>query len=70
MLTRAFENMGAESAQARTMAAQLLKRAKQVAEQEKISEAAALSGLLEKVMAGRRGEYGTSGAPFDATRDE
>ena len=58
MLTKAFENLGSPPDQAGTMAAQLLKRARQLSEQENISGEAALSLLLEKVIAGRRGEYG------------
>ena len=60
MLTKAFQNMGAGPEQARTMAAQLLKRAGQLSEQEKISGEAALARLMEKVIAARRGEYGSS----------
>lgn len=60
MLTKAFENLGAPRDQARTMAAQLLKRARQVSAEEGVSEEAALSKLLEKVVAGRRGEYGAA----------
>lgn len=60
MLTKAFENLGASPDQAGTMAAQLLKRAQQLSEQENISEESALARLLEKVIAGRRGEYGAA----------
>jgi hypothetical protein len=60
MLTKAFENLGAPPDQAGTMAVQLLKRAGQLSEKEGISEEAALARLLEKVIAGRRGEYGAA----------
>lgn len=60
MLGKAFENLGAAPEQAGTMAAQLLKRARQLSESEGVSEEAALAKLLEKVIAGRRGEYGAA----------
>ena len=56
-LALAFERMGANSAQAQVMAAQLLKRARQIAIERKIDEAEALAELLAKVVAGHRGDY-------------
>jgi len=56
-LTRAFVNLGSNEAQAGTMASQLLKRARQLSTERGISEAEAMSGLLQKVIQGRRGEY-------------
>ena len=56
-LTAAFHRMGAAPAQARVMAAQLLKRAQQLAQEKGITEEAALADLLAKVAAGRRGDY-------------
>lgn len=58
MLTQAFAQMGATAEQAPVMAAQLLKRARQIAGEQGMAETAALSELLAKVTAGRRGEYG------------
>jgi hypothetical protein len=53
----AFERMGANAEQAHTMAAQLLKRARQLAQEKNLTEEAALAELLEKVSSGRRGDY-------------
>ncbi|ADE55821.1 hypothetical protein [Coraliomargarita akajimensis] len=50
-----FEQMGAESAQARTMASQLLKRAEQVAVERKISKIEATQTLLNQVIQARQG---------------
>lgn len=62
-LVRAFAGMGAPPAQAAVMAAQLLKRAGQLARERGTSEEAALAELLEKIAAGRRGEFhGDGGA--------
>lgn len=54
-LTAALTGLGASGAQARTMAAQLLKRAEQVAVERGISRAEALRDLLEVVVKGRAG---------------
>lgn len=48
--------LGATPEQARVMAAQMLKRAGQLAAERGVSEAEALRGLLELVVAGRSGE--------------
>lgn len=56
-LTDAFAQLGAAPAAAPVMAAQLLKRAQQVAREKGITEEAALADLLAKVAAGRRGDY-------------
>ena len=55
-VTDLLMKFGAEEAQARVMAAQLLKRADQVSEEKGVSKVEALSGLLELVKAGRSGE--------------
>ncbi len=56
-LAEAFVHLGASQSQARVMAAQLLKRARQQAEEQHVSEESALEQLLAKVAAGRRGDY-------------
>ena len=50
------ERLGAPHAQALTMAAQLLKRAEQLAAERGITRELALKGLLEIVIKGRAGE--------------
>jgi hypothetical protein len=55
-LTAAFERMGAPRTQAATMAAQLLKRAEQIARERGITREAALTRLLELATKGRAGE--------------
>jgi hypothetical protein len=55
-LAAAFAGLGASEAQARTMAAQLLKRADQLAAERGIGPAEALRDLLEVVRKGRAGE--------------
>ncbi len=57
-LARVFEKLGSEPQAARVMAGQLLKRARQIAVARGVSEPDALASLLEKVIQGRRGEYG------------
>mgnify|MGYP006902061996 CR=1 FL=1 len=47
---------GAEAKQAEVMAAQLLKRAEQIAEERSIDKVSALAELLKLVKAGREGE--------------
>lgn len=66
MLERAFANLGAAPDAARVMAAQLLKRARQVATERSVSEAEVLAGLLAKVVSGRRGDYTGAEAPPDS----
>lgn len=56
-LTDALAHLGAAPEAARVMAAQLLKRAQQVAREKDITEEAAFADLLAKVAAGRRGDY-------------
>lgn len=56
-LAAAFRTWGATDEQARVMAVQLLKRARQIAQDKKITEDVALAELLAKVAAGRRGDY-------------
>ena len=63
MLTRAFAQLGATADQAPVMAAQLLKRARQLAVERSIPETAALAELLAKVTAGRQGDYGAEPDP-------
>ena len=55
-LTALCRRLGAEPAQAGTMAAQLLKRADQLALDRGIERTAALKYLVELVMKGRSGE--------------
>jgi hypothetical protein len=55
-LTQLCERLGARPAQAATMAAQLLKRADQLATERQITREAALKGLLEVLVKGRAGE--------------
>lgn len=55
-LTQLCERLGASKAQAATMAAQLLKRAEQIATERGISRVEALKSLVEVVMKGRAGE--------------
>lgn len=55
-LTQLCERLGAPAAQARTMAAQLMKRADQIAAERGIAREAALKGLLDVVVKGRAGE--------------
>jgi len=55
-LTALCGRLGAPAAQARTMAAQLLKRAEQLAAERGVSREAALRGLLDVVVKGRAGE--------------
>lgn len=51
-----LEQWGAEGAQAKVMAAQLIKRAEQISEERGIKKVAALAELLKLVKAGREGE--------------
>jgi hypothetical protein len=62
-LTQLCQRLGASSAQAATMAAQLLKRAEQLAAERKISREEALQGLLEVLVKGRAGEVPPRFAP-------
>ena len=62
-LTAAFERLGASSAQATTMAAQLLKRAEQIARERGGTREAALARLLELAVKGRAGELPEDFAP-------
>lgn len=55
-LTAACVKLGAEQAQAQMMAAQLLKRAGQLATERKISREAALANLLQLLIQARSGE--------------
>ena len=61
------ERLGAPRGQAETMAAQLLKRAQQVAAQRGVSQEQALQSLLEIVVKGRAGEVpgGGTGPPAE-----
>lgn len=49
LLAKLFQNRGADSDQAVRMASQLMKRARQIAEAEAISEKEALEQLLKKI---------------------
>jgi hypothetical protein len=55
-LTQLCERLGAAPPQAATMAAQLLKRADQLAIERNTTREAALKGLLEVLIKGRAGE--------------
>ena len=55
-LTQLCERLGAARVQAGTMAAQLMKRADQLAGERGITRENALRGLLEVVVQGRAGE--------------
>ena len=66
-VARLCERLGASPAQAATMAAQLLKRAEQIAGERGITREAALQSLLEVVVKGRAGEVpGRSPPPKDS----
>jgi hypothetical protein len=62
-LSRLCERLGAGRQQAQTMAAQLLKRADQIAAERGVTRAVALKGLLDVVVKGRAGEVPDSFAP-------
>ena len=62
-LTQLCENLGAPHAQAEAMAAQLLKRATQLAAERGGTREAALARLLELVTKGRAGEVPAEFAP-------
>ncbi len=62
-LTQLCERLGASPTQAATMAAQMLKRADQLAVTRGIPRAAALASLLEVLVKGRAGEVPTRFAP-------
>jgi len=55
-LTQLCARLGAPPAQAATMAAQLVKRADQLATERGVAREVALRGLLEVVVKGRSGE--------------
>lgn len=56
-LSQALLHLGSPHAQARVMAAQLLKRARQIAVQRAVPEAVAMAELLEKIRQARSGEF-------------
>ena len=62
-LTQVCERLGAPPAQAATMAAQLLKRAAQLAVERGGTREAALARLMELVTKGRAGEVPADFAP-------
>ena len=62
-LTELCERLGAPHAQAAIMAAQLLKRADQIAVERGITRETALRGLLEVVVKGRAGEVPAQFSP-------
>ena len=62
-LTRLCEGLGASRAQAGTMAAQLLKRAAQLAGERGVTREAALKRLLDLVVQGRAGQVPAEFAP-------
>ena len=62
-LTQLCERLGAPGVQAATMAAQLLKRADQIAAERGIAREEALRQLIEVVVKGRGGEVPARFAP-------
>lgn len=69
-LTEACVRLGADRAQAEVMAAQLLKRAAQLAAERGLTREAALAHLLNVVVRGRAGEVPLGfGAPPPRTSD-
>ena len=66
-LAAAFERLGAPRAQAAAMAAQLLKRAEQIARERGVTREAALARLLELATKGRAGELPADFAPLPST---
>ena len=69
-LTKLCERLGATPTQARTMAAQLLKRAEQIASERGVTREVALKGLLDVVVKGRGGEVPAAFAPVPPKRRE
>ena len=69
-LTQLCERLGAPPAQAATMAAQLLKRADQLAVERGITREAALQGLLDVVIKGRAGEVPSQFSPPTPPRND
>lgn len=61
-LSALCERLGASREQAITMAAQLLKRADQLAAEHRIDRTTALAQLVEIVIRGRQGELPSGGA--------
>ncbi len=55
-VARLFEGLGAEPQQAEVMAAQLLKRAGQLAEKRGLSKLEATESLIRQVIAARQGD--------------
>jgi hypothetical protein len=66
-MTQLCSRLGANPAQAATMAAQLLKRADQLAIDRGIERTAALSYLVELVMKARNGETPSDFPPRSST---
>ena len=66
-LTRLCERLGAPPAQAATMAAQLAKRATQLAAERGLTREVAMARLLESVVKGRAGEPPPSPPPRAGT---
>lgn len=54
-VSRIFMNLGAPEKQAQVMAAQLLKRAEQIAKERSISKVEATDALLKQVIEARQG---------------
>lgn len=55
-VARIFVNLGADSEQAKVMAAQLLKRASQIAQERGVSKVEATETLLKQVIQARNGD--------------
>lgn len=68
-ITQLCERLGAPAAQAATMAAQLQKRAAQIATERSITRETALAGLLEVLVKGRAGEVPARFAPTRPAED-
>lgn len=67
-LAQLCARLGATPVQAQTMAAQLLKRAEQIARERGITRELALKGLLDIVTKGRAGEVPPAFAPVPPPR--
>ncbi len=65
-LARLCAELGAGPEQSRAMAAQLLKRADQMAVERGIARSEAMEYLLKVVISGRRGEVYTGNVPGEA----
>ena len=63
-LAKVFENLGAPGGKARTMARQLLRRAEQIAAEQKISKVESLDRLIRLCVKGFHGEIDPDFVPI------